>query len=119
MTHVFGPARSVAGDVRVPVLLGALLFGAWALASDQARLEIGTTYDDLLTEEIYRQADGWRQPPAFDTEWRAPPPKDQGRIRVGFDSVYEERQAREAALSAPSRFDFREPRPSTLFRLEF
>jgi len=119
MTRVFVPARSAANDVRLPLLLGALVLASWALASDEARLEIGPAYDDLLTDEIYREAEGWREPPMFDSEWRAPPPQNQGRIRLGFDSAHEELQARQRALSAPPRYDFREPRPSTLFRWEF
>lgn len=95
-----------------------LLVGALAIASDQSRLEIGPIYENLLTDEIYREAENWRAPPAFESEWRAPRRQDRGRIRVGFDSVYEEQRARQTG-SINERSDPHTPTPNTLFRWEF
>ena len=95
-----------------------LLIGALAIASDQSRLEIGPIYEDFLTDEIYREADDWRAPPAFESEWRAPREQDTGRTRFGFDSVYEEQRARQAG-PANERRKLLTPTPNTLFRWEF
>lgn len=106
-----GPARWLP-----PLLLTATL----AIAADQSRLEIGGGYEDLLTDEIYRQAEGWRAPPAFESEWRAPREKDSGRIRFGYDSVYEEQRARQqAGRPVNDQMNLREPTPNTLLRWSF
>ena len=103
-----------------PVLLSAaLLASAMVIAEGDPRLEISPTYGDLLSDEIYEQAEGWRAPPMFESEWRAPRPQEQGRIRFGFDSAYEELQARDSDRFSSRQTNLRQPRPNTLLRLEF
>ena len=44
---------------------------------------------------------------------------EQGRIRFGFDSAYEELQARDYDRFSSRQTNLRQPRPNTLLRLEF
>lgn len=99
------------------LLLLMLLSVAVAWAADQSRLEIGPGYEDALSDEIYGSAGKWRVPPSYDAEWRAPAGlQDQGRIRLGYDSIYEARRARENAWSKDDRSA---TSPATLLRWEF
>jgi hypothetical protein len=102
-------------------LLPALLLSAIVVAQDGARLEISPESGELLSDEIYREAEGWRQPPMFESEWRAPRREEPSRIRFGFDSAYEAARAREDALSPASQrdVDLHEPRPNTILRWNF
>jgi hypothetical protein len=103
------------------ILLMALLLSAIVVAQDGARLEISSDSAELLSDEIYRQAEGWRQPPMFESEWRAPRKEEPSRIRFGFDSAYEAAQARQSASSPASQrdVDLHEPRPNTILRWNF
>lgn len=101
------------------VASGVLLASAIVVANDSARLEISPTYGDLLTDDIYESAESWRKPPKFESEWRAPKPKEKSRIKFGYDSAYEEMRARENTRSFDDQFDLREPKPSTLMRWKF
>lgn len=108
------------GRANGPILLSAaLLASAMVIAQDDPRLEISPTYGELLSDEIYEQAEGWRAPPMFESEWRAPKPQEQGRIRFGFDSAYEELQARDYDRYSSRQTNLRQPRPNTLLRLQF
>ena len=108
------------GAFNGPFLLSAaLLASAMVIAQDDPRLEISPGYGELLSDEIYEQAEGWRAPPMFESEWRAPRPQEQGRIRFGFDSAYEELQARDYDKYSSRQSNLMQPRPNTLLRLEF
>lgn len=109
------PTSWSTGLVALLVLTGS----AWVVAQGVDRLEIEPAYGDLLSDEIYRQADNWRAPPAFESEWRAPAPKPKTRMTLGYDSVFEAQRAREAAGAPRRSVDLGEPTPNTLFRLEF
>ena len=75
--------------------LSVMLFSLAVLAENTARLDISPAYDDdLLTNEIYDNATGWRQPPSYESEWRPEKKKQNSRIQFGYDSAYEEMRAR-------------------------
>jgi hypothetical protein len=97
----------------------AVFLSAVVLAQNGSRLVIFPGEDQLLTDEIYERADGWREPPMFESEWRAPRKDESSRITFGYDSAYEARQARENAMSINDQSDFHEPRPNTIFRWNF
>lgn len=108
------------GTKRALIMTGFLLASAFVLANDGARLEISPTYGEILSDDIYERAEGWREPPMFESEWRAPEPQPKSRIRFGYDSAYEEVQARNAAGYSTTPLNLRDPLPAaTQFRLEF
>ena len=112
----FSAAASADWDTRLFLFDAS---GAALLANDDARLEIAPTYGEILSDEIYERAEGWREPPMFESEWRAPKPEPKSRIRFGYDSAYEEVRARDAARYSTKPPKLRDPRPATLFRLEY
>jgi hypothetical protein len=98
-----------------------LLLSAVVLAQSSGRLEITPLHGELLSDEIYREAEGWREPPMFESEWRAPRKEAPSRIRFGYDSAYEAARAREDVMW-PARerdVDLHEPRPNTILRWNF
>ena len=99
--------------------IGLVLASVMTLVSSDDRLEISPVYEDLQTEEIYQSADGWRKPPMFESEWRAPRQKKEARIQYGYDSAHEQMRAREAELFSTREVDLNEPRPSSQFRINF
>lgn len=101
------------------ITCGVLLISFIVLAKDDSRLELAPAYSEILSDDIYESAEGWRKPPMFENEWRAPKPKEKSRIKFGYDSVYEEMRSREDARSSNNSFDLRDPKPNTLFRFEF
>jgi len=100
------------------VASGVLFVSALVLANDNARLTISPTYGEILTDDIYERAEGWREQPMFESEWRAPKPEPKSRIKFGYDSAYEEVRARENAISSRP-MDMRDRPPTTQFRLSF
>jgi len=96
-----------------------MLLWAIVLAAEDGRLEISPTYGEILSDEIYERAEDWREPPKFESEWRTTQPQKKGRIKFGYDSAYEEIRAREDDLSSSRQLNLRDPKPNTLFRLEF
>jgi hypothetical protein len=101
------------------VASGALLISAFVFANDNARLTISPTYGEILSDDIYERAEGWREQPMFESEWRAPKPEPKSRIKFGYDSAYEEVRARENAMSSSRPMDLRDRPPATQFRLNF
>ncbi|MCB1772038.1 MAG: hypothetical protein KDI88_00360 [Gammaproteobacteria bacterium] len=103
------------------VLFGVLLLSAIVVARDDARLEIKSESGELLSDEIYREAEGWRQPPMFESEWRAPRKQEPSRIRFGYDSAYEAARAREDVMRPATQrdVDLHEPRPNAILRWNF
>ena len=105
---------------RALIAAGLLLTSAFVLANDDARLQISPAYGEILSDDIYQRAEGWRQPPLFESEWRPPKPEPKSRIRFGYDSAYEEMRARNAGRDAITSLNLRDPRPAaTQFRLEY
>lgn len=101
------------------LLAGALLASAIVLANDDARLEILPGDEERLSDQIYNSARNWRETPAAELDWRAPEPEERSRIKLGYDSTYEELRARDDAAYSQQRFNFGEPEPNTLFRIQF
>jgi hypothetical protein len=101
------------------LVVAALLLSTLVLARDNPRLVITDEHGDLLSDEIYRQAEDWRKQPMFESEWRAPRKEDTGRMRFGYDSAYEAARAREVAASGDLGRDLQEPRPNTILRWTF
>ena len=98
---------------------GVLLLSAMVLAANDDRLVISPADGQLLTDEMYERAEGWREPPMFESEWRAPEPEPRTRIRFGYDSAYEELRARDPINNSFVGTNLGEPQPNTLFRMEF
>ena len=98
---------------------GVLLISVIVMAEGDARLELSSPYGEFLSDDIYEHADDWRKPPMFESEWRAPKAKESSRIKLGYDSVYEELRAREQAHSPNMQYDLRDPKSNALFRLKF
>ena len=90
-----------------------------ALAESVDQLVVSPDYDDLLIDEIYRSADDWRKPPAFESEWRPEPQEPKSRIHFGVDSAYEEMQLRGYDRNLYSGMELETPRPYNQFRVEF
>ena len=99
--------------------VGVLLASAIVIAREAPRLQISPDEGALLSDEIYEQAGDWRAPPMFESEWRAPKPQEQSRIRFGYDSAYEELQARDYDKYSSRQSNLMQPRPNTLLRLQF
>lgn len=97
----------------------AMFLSAIVLAQNGSRLVISPGENQLLTDEIYQRAEGWREPPMFESEWRAPRKDESSRITFGYDSAYEARRAREDVMPVNDQRDFHEPRPNTIFRWNF
>ena len=111
---------TAAGTRHALIATALLLVSVLVLANDEARLEISPTYGEILSDDIYERAEGWREPPMFESEWRPPRTEPKGRIRFGYDSAYEELRARNASGNSGRSLNLRDPRPAaTQFRLEF
>ena len=108
---------------RLLVWLGFLLASTIILAETGNRLELPPMYDEIISEEIYQSAGGWRKSSPTEYEWRPPPKKKkEGRIKFGYDtdSAYEQMGARQDDYFATNQTGLSEPKPTnTLFRLEF
>ncbi|MCH8976300.1 MAG: hypothetical protein IH909_01605 [Proteobacteria bacterium] len=105
------------------VWLSFLLASTIILAETGDRFELPPMYDEIISEEIYHSAGGWREPSPTENDWRAAPKKnEEGRIKFGYDaeSVYEQMGARQDDYFATNQTGLSEPKPTnTLFRLEF
>jgi len=106
---------------RLLVWLGFLLASTIILAETGNRLELPPMYDEIIPEEIYQSAGGWREPPRAEYDWRASEKKKEGRIKFGYDadSVYEQMRARQNDYFVTKQIELSDPKPNTLFRLEF
>ena len=112
------------GD-RLLIWLGFLLASTIIVAETSNQADLPPSYDDVITEEIYDDAGGWREIKPVEKEWRAPPPKKekQGRIRLGFDADTSYRQMGDLPrndYNAPQQSGLNERKPTnTIFRMEF
>lgn len=96
-----------------------LLLSAIVFAGNSAQLVISDSDGQLLSDEMYERAEGWRRPSVFEPDWRAPEPEQRSRIRFGFDSAFEEVRARDPFNNKFTQTNLGEPQPNTLFQLEF
>ena len=116
-------AISTAHDLRRPLsflVLFILLLVALIASAD--RLQLSDSYfDEMLTDEMYRNEVEWRPPPEYDSEWRsgAQRQKDQGRIRFGYDSAYDELMSRDFERNSGTSFENDRIRPNTILRIQF
>jgi hypothetical protein len=95
MILAMDPATEAFNNNRWLIGLSAMLFSLVVLAENATRLDITPAYDDdRLTDEIYDNATGWRQPPSYESEWRPEKQMQTSRIQFGYDSAYEEMRAR-------------------------
>ena len=91
---------------RLLVWLGFLLASTIILAETGTRLELPPKYDEIISEEIYQSAGGWRESSPTEYDWRAPPKKKkEGRIKFGYDtdSAYEQMGARQDDYLPPNK----------------
>ena len=100
--------------------LVVVLSAFFAMAESTDRLSISPTgADELLIEEIYDSATEWRKPPLYESEWRAEKPKQESRIRFGYDSAYEEMAARDFSNTPEASSNIGGTRANMQFRVEF
>lgn len=95
------------------------LMTAIVTAQDNPRLAVPPTYNSYMTEEIYQQAEGWRETPSDDDSWRIPEPEPRARITFGFDSAFEEQRMRNHSFEDSRFTGFENTTPGTQFRVEF
>lgn len=99
---------------------GVLLASAFVLAEGNTRLAAPPAYGDILSDDIYERASGWREPELPDDAWRAPKTEPKSRIKFGYDSTYEELRARDADNGYSSKpIKQGDLRPNTQFKLGF
>ena len=98
-----------------------LLFSLVVLAENTARLDIlPADGDDLMTDEIYHNATGWRTPTAHENEWRREAQQQPtSRIQFGYDSAYEEMRARDNNYSLDTGLGGIDHPQNTQLRISF
>ena len=96
MRHDVLTPDAACADPRRLLLAALLLLSAVAAARDTRDLALPPTYDEYLREEVYEDAERWRDPaPRDEYRWREPEPaQQQGRARFGFDAEDEVYRAR-------------------------
>lgn len=98
---------------------GVLLVSAFVLADEMARLETPPVYNEMLSDEIYDRAAGWREPQMAGDAWRAPRPEPKSRIRFGYDSTYEELRARDETRYSTKPISRGNVQPATQLKFGF
>jgi len=101
------------------VASGVLLASAFVLAEGNTRLEAPPLYDQILSDDIYERAEGWREPAMDGEEWRTSKPEPRSRIRFGYDSAYEELRARDETRYSSKPINQGDVQPSTQINLGF
>lgn len=102
--------------------LSVMLFSLVVWAENATRLNISPAYvdEDLVTDEIYNSAIGWRTLPEYENEWRPEIRQEENRIQFGYDSAYEEMRARgNNAHTLDTNLGFAERPQNTQFRIGF
>ena len=94
-----------------------LLVSALVLAEESKRL--AAPYDQILSDDIYERAEGWREPQTTGDEWRRPKTEPQSRMKFGYDSTYEELRARDETRYSGKPISEGNVRPSTQINLGF
>ncbi len=113
-------ALEVRSDRGLVLGLVATLTSFVVLADSGDLLRLTPAYNtEQLGEEIYDSMDEWRMPPAYDSEWRSEKPRQESRIKFGYDSAYEEMRARGYDNSLYTGSNHGEPVPSSQIRISF
>ena len=116
------------GSMTMPVITPAnrlitgitFLLASMMVLADQ--LELPPSFSDSISEEIYQDGESWRVPPANESQWRsAPEVEDTGRIKFGYDPVYERIQSNRKPLEWDTRADdpLRSEKAADQLRLDF
>jgi len=97
-----------------------MLFSLVVLAENSARPDISPGYDDdRVTNEIYKNASGWRSPAGYEDEWRPEKLKQESRIQFGYDSAYEEMRAKGNDNSLDTGLGLVDQPQNTQFKIGF
>ncbi|TDJ19559.1 MAG: hypothetical protein E2O62_02185 [Gammaproteobacteria bacterium] len=108
---------------RALVWLAFLLASTIILAESGTWHELPPIYDEIIVEEIYQSAGGWRESSPIEYDWRVPPKKKkEGRIKFGYDtdSAYEQMGERQDDYFPTNQTELSDPKPTNnLFRLNF
>ncbi len=96
-----------------------LLVSAFVLAEGTKRLEAPPFYGQVLSDDIYERAEGWREPPIAEDELRAPKMEPKSRIKFGYDSTYEELRARDETRYSSKPINQGDVQPSTQIKFGF
>jgi hypothetical protein len=100
--------------------LSVMLVSFVVLAENTARLEISPVHDDdLVLDEIYKSANGWRKPPEYESEWRPEKQAQKSRIQFGYDSAYEEMRARGNDYTVGTGLGLKDQPQSTQIKISF
>jgi len=89
------------------------------LAQTNGRIELESVPDDLATDEIYDNARQWRESPAARYNWRPPPPKEKGRIKLGYDASFERERQMQRQDTFQRQFGLDAPVPAADLRFQF
>jgi len=96
-----------------------LMASAFVLANDNDRLVISPTDGEILSDDIYERAEGWREQPMLESEWRAPRQESKSRIKFGYDSAHEELRARDDTKYSVKPTELRDRPPADQLRFSF
>ena len=114
------PATEARNSSRWLLGLSTGLFSLAVLAGNTSRIDISAAYDDdRLADEVYSNSTGWRQPPAYENEWRPEKQQQESRIQFGYDSAYEEMRARDSAFTQGTGQGLTDRPQNTQFKIGF
>lgn len=114
------------GDIWAVGLCG-LLLSALALAQTANNVDQSMTIDEVQIEEIYDNADDWRETETvaeIDLDaWRdtepAPRVAPKSRMQFGLQSVYDDPRIRRDQAPTTLDLDFDNEKPSSAFQFKF
>ena len=102
----------------LPALLLALACLAAAAQSGGGDLTLPEGYGAALREEVLEAArDDWRRSQELEQGWRAPARPERSKARFGGGAAYDQLYRPEGRINDGA--DLRDPKPNTLFRLDF
>ena len=84
------------------------------------KLKLQPDYEDLISEDIYKDGETWRAPAGDDSNWRDPyRESDRGRIKFGYDPAYEQVRSWKQDPSRNNPLESVGPKPNNQFRMSF
>ena len=105
---------SDAGTKYLALLLLAL--ATTVVAQESRNTELPSDYMDQIRDQIYTDAAPWRADPEEEaSDWRKPAAVPERKARFGYDPEFDERLHRN---DYDTQRRFREPQPSTIFRVD-
>jgi hypothetical protein len=119
MSEFLMAVMSVLRGGSLPGLTALMVATTLVLAQTNGRIDLESVPDDFATDEIYDGARQWRESPAARYNWRPPPPKEKGRIKFGYDDVFERERQLQRQDTFQKQFGLDDPVPAADLRLQF